>query len=94
MNTTTGDRDAPPQPSLPGNVAPLGLYTVEQSADYLKVSPRWVAERARQHLVPHTRLGRFVRFTRAQLDAIAAAGEQQVSAQAARMRNGTARTRL
>jgi excisionase family DNA binding protein len=45
-------------------------YTVDEAAALLGVGPRWLAEAARHKRVPSVKLGRYVRFTRAQLDEI------------------------
>jgi excisionase family DNA binding protein len=54
------------------------LLTSEQVAERLQVSPRWVNDQARAGRLPHTRLGRRVRFSETQLRRILADGDQQV----------------
>jgi excisionase family DNA binding protein len=44
------------------------LLTAEQVAEMLQVPKSWVYEAAREHRIPHVRLGRYVRFEREQLD--------------------------
>lgn len=55
-----------------------GLYTTRQAADYLNVSYDWLKKRASAAEVPHTRIGRSVRFSREHLDEIVRSGEQRV----------------
>ncbi|MGK4583455.1 helix-turn-helix domain-containing protein [Kitasatospora sp. HPMI-4] len=51
----------------PATDNPLRLYTPEQTADLLGMTPYWVEERVRAGTIPHKRLGRFVRFSAAQI---------------------------
>ncbi len=44
------------------------LLTAEQVAGMLQVPKSWVYEAAREHRIPHVRLGRYVRFEREQLE--------------------------
>lgn len=46
------------------------LHTVEEAADILRVGVRWLADQARADKVPHRRLGRRIRFSAADIDAI------------------------
>lgn len=55
---------------------PDRLLTPQEVAQLLHVSPSWVAERARRGLVPHCRLGRYVRFTAEDVERIIAAHRQ------------------
>jgi excisionase family DNA binding protein len=47
--------------------------TPQEAAQYLRVRPSWVYEAARARRLPHLRLGRHLRFLRADLDAWVAA---------------------
>jgi len=40
------------------------LLTAEEVAELLAVPPRWVREHTRGGLIPHVRLGRYVRYRR------------------------------
>ncbi len=53
-----------------------GLLTVEQVAVELGVPASWIRRRVASRTVTCTRLGRHVRFTRAQVQAIVAVAEQ------------------
>lgn len=52
------------------------LLTIAQAADYLNVPFSWLRDKVTARAVPHTRLGRHVRFTREHLAAIIAEGEE------------------
>ena len=52
-------------------VAPL-LYSVPEAAARLRVAPKWLYERTRKNAVPYRRLGKYVRFSAADLAAIVA----------------------
>lgn len=52
------------------------LYTIADAADLLNVPFSWLRDKVTAGEVPHTRLGRHVRFTEAHLAQIVAAGEQ------------------
>jgi len=67
------------------------LMTTEEAAEILCVSYSWLKKAAIRGDVPCTRLGRAVRFSRAHLDTIVAAGEQTTMST---QRRGSARTRL
>lgn len=54
-----------------GDAAPL-LFTPSQAAQLLQVRESWLRRRAARRLVPCTFLGKHLRFSRADLDAIAA----------------------
>ncbi|MFC4333895.1 helix-turn-helix domain-containing protein [Salininema proteolyticum] len=51
------------------------LFTKEEAAEMLKVSPEWLQKRVTRNEVPHTRLGKHVRFTVDHIQAIAVQGE-------------------
>ncbi len=57
-----------------------GLLTVAQVAAELGVPPSWLSNRVASRTVTCTRLGRHVRFTPAQVQAIVDAAEQPVLA--------------
>jgi len=38
-------------------------YTVKDLASMLKVAESWVYERTRKGLIPHLRVGKYIRFT-------------------------------
>lgn len=52
------------------------LYTIDEAASVLNVPRTWVRDKVTAGAVPHTRLGRHVRFTDAHLAQIVAAGER------------------
>lgn len=52
------------------------LLDIAEAADALGVPKSWVRDAVTARRIPHTRIGRHVRFTQEHLDAIVAAGEQ------------------
>jgi len=46
------------------------LFTVEEVAQSLGVSPTWIYERTRKKTIPFRKLGKYVRFSKADVDAI------------------------
>lgn len=52
------------------------LLTIDEAAALLRVPRSWLRDRVSARLVPHTRLGRHVRFTAEHLAQIIAIGEQ------------------
>jgi excisionase family DNA binding protein len=54
-----------------GGLTPT-YYTVEDAARILGVSTKWIYERTRKNAIPFRRLGKLIRFTQADLEAIAA----------------------
>jgi excisionase family DNA binding protein len=48
------------------------LYTVEEAANRLGLKPSWLYERTRKNALPCRRLGKYVRFSDADLSAIIA----------------------
>jgi excisionase family DNA binding protein len=62
----------------------LQLYTAEQAATLLQVSPTWLRKKASTRTVPSTFIGRHLRFSAADLAEIVRAG-----ARSATKRTGT-----
>ena len=56
------------------------LLTVEEAAELLSVPVSWLKKRVATHAVPCTRLGRHIRFTRAQVTGIVEAAAEPVAA--------------
>jgi excisionase family DNA binding protein len=52
------------------------LYTIDEAAEALNVPRTWLRDKVSARAVPHTRLGRHVRFTEAHLTEIVLVGEQ------------------
>lgn len=46
------------------------LFRVDEAAIRLGVKPGWIYERTRRKSIPHRKLGKFVRFTESDLQAI------------------------
>lgn len=46
------------------------LYTAEEAAPLVKLTPYWLKFRARKGLIPHRRVGKLLRFAREDLEAI------------------------
>jgi excisionase family DNA binding protein len=51
-----------------GHVSGERLLTAVEAADMLRVKPSWIYEQVRLGHLPHLRLGRYIRFTAAELD--------------------------
>lgn len=58
-----------------------GLLSLPEAAEYLNVSYHWLQNQVAARKVPHTRLGRVIRFSPAHLAAIVQAGEQPVASE-------------
>jgi excisionase family DNA binding protein len=52
------------------------LYTPEQAAELLGVKPSWLRRKAAARAVPCTFVGKHLRFSRTDLEAIMTAGKQ------------------
>ena len=46
------------------------LYSVPEAASKLHLPPKWFYERTRKNAIPHRRLGKHVRFSESDLEAI------------------------
>ena len=55
------------------------LYSIAEAAEALNVPFSWLRDKVTAGQVPHTRLGRHVRFTEGHLSQIVAAGERPVA---------------
>jgi excisionase family DNA binding protein len=71
----------------------MPLYTISEAAEMLHVPFSWLRDKVTAGQVPHTRLGRHVRFTEAHLTEIVAAGERPVAVAAAAPTTLTGRRR-
>jgi excisionase family DNA binding protein len=54
------------------------LYSIAEAAEVLNVPFSWLRDKVTAGEVPHTRLGRHVRFTEAHLVEIVTAGERRI----------------
>ena len=82
----SGGSDADGPAALSGaDPAPL-LFTPAQAAQLLQVRESWLRRRAARRLVPCTFLGKHLRFSRADLDAVAAGVAPSPDRDAARPR--------
>ena len=61
---------------------PAQLFTINEAAVLLHVPEGWLRKKVSALLVPHTRLGKHVRFTSEHLRKIIAAGESSAAASA------------
>jgi excisionase family DNA binding protein len=52
------------------------LYSVEEAAKKLHVTPGWLYQRTRKNTIPYRRLGKYVRFSDADLAVIATMANQ------------------
>ena len=73
-----------------GDSVPL-LFTPSQAAQLLQVRESWLRRRAARRLVPCTFLGKHLRFSRADLDAIAAGAARSPDRDAGTISRGRAR---
>jgi hypothetical protein len=46
------------------------LYTLEEAATILRRKPNWLYAKTKDRVVPHRRLGKFIAFTQADIEAI------------------------
>lgn len=53
------------------------LMTIAEAADQLNVPFTWLRDKVSARAVPHTRIGRHVRFTEEHVQAIIAGGERK-----------------
>jgi excisionase family DNA binding protein len=77
----------------PSEDRPDRLLTIAELAAYLNVSTGWVRAGVLNRTLPHTKIGRGVRFTPVQVQQIVEAGDRPSLNQSA-ARRGSARTRL
>ncbi|GLY69716.1 helix-turn-helix domain-containing protein [Amycolatopsis taiwanensis] len=68
--TTTRSDEQKPALTASGNTEPL-LYTAEQAAELLQVRPSWLRRKAAARAVPCRFVGKHLRFSRADIAAIA-----------------------
>lgn len=64
------------------------LFTITEAARLLRVPESWLRKRVSGRSVPHTRLGKHVRFTNDHLLLIVADGESDVASPTPSSRNG------
>jgi excisionase family DNA binding protein len=50
------------------------LFTVGEASAHLSVARSWLYERTRKNAIPHHRFGKYIRFTKSDLERIIAAG--------------------
>jgi excisionase family DNA binding protein len=62
------------------SVAVPVVFTIAEAARLLNVPLGWLSKKVSSREVPHTRLGKHVRFTAEHIQLIIAAGEQQPAA--------------
>lgn len=92
MSTGTIEREGLPIPGVPGLTVPARLLTTAEAAAVLSIPEGALAKRVAARAVPHTRIGKHVRFTPGHLGQIITAGEQPVVG--GPNARGTARTKL
>lgn len=61
------------------NDAPIELFTIVEAARLLSLPEGWLRKRVSARSVPHTRLGKHVRFTADQIHQLIAQGETPVA---------------
>lgn len=66
----------PAAPLVRADLPAAVLLTIDEAAAALRVTRSWLRDRVSARIVPHTRLGRHVRFTPAHLAQIIASGEE------------------
>lgn len=77
-----------PLPVVPADPASAPLYTIAEAAALLHVPEGWLRKKVTAGAVPHTRLGKHVRFTVDHLRRIIVAGEVEPSGPPARVGQG------
>jgi hypothetical protein len=82
--STTGPTTAPTK--APAVVSLLPLYTPADAAELLAVRESWLRRRATARMVPCTFLGKHLRFSHADIVAIATAGSRSAGAATPRFR--------
>lgn len=70
------------------------LFTIREAAVLLHVPEGWLRKKVSAQSVPHTRLGKHVRFTSEHLQQIVAAGEPSAAPPSARSNGLSPRARL
>jgi excisionase family DNA binding protein len=65
--------------TMEADKSPTVLYSVQQAAAKLSVAPKWLYERTRINAIPYRRLGRYVRFSESDLEAIIRNAEVRVN---------------
>ena len=55
-----------------GQLQLKALFTVEEAATYLGLCPKTVRTHTKRGLIPHVRIGRFIKYRRVALDALLA----------------------
>jgi excisionase family DNA binding protein len=63
--------NCPAGTAVPGATIGKMFLTVAEAASRLGMTPSWIYERTRRKAIPHRKLGKFVRFTEEDLQAIA-----------------------
>lgn len=66
------------QPEGERAAARAHVYTINETAALLKISPDWLRHKVASREVPHVRLGRNIRFSQANLDQILRDGIPQL----------------
>ena len=64
-DTATVQTQEPEHPAIRSQ-----LYTLEEAATMLRRKPNWLYAKTKHRLVPHRRLGKFIAFTQADIEAI------------------------
>ncbi|MBF6556354.1 MAG: helix-turn-helix domain-containing protein [Acidimicrobiales bacterium] len=82
-----------PEAGVELGLGPAVLLTPEQAAGLLSVPGSWLRERAAAGMVPCRRLGKYLRFTRTDLDAIAAVAARPATTTAPSPPTGSGSTR-
>ncbi|BCB83660.1 helix-turn-helix domain-containing protein [Phytohabitans suffuscus] len=70
----------PSPPDASREPTPPLLYTVQQAAELLQVPISWLRKKAAARAIPCTFVGKHLRFSHADLDAIVASGAQTPAA--------------
>ena len=68
----------PPHEAMPSGTMGKMFLTVDEAAVRLGVTRGWIYERTRRNALPHHKLGKFVRFTEQDLQAIVDAAARGV----------------
>ena len=85
--STQGPTLPAPLVAVPADESPR-VYTIAEAARLLRVPEGWLRKKVTAGLVPHTRLGKHVRFTEEHLRRIVADGEREPATPAPRSGHG------
>lgn len=94
-STTSASSASIAVPGVPGLTVPARLLTIEDAAQVLSIPATTLAKMVTARQVPHTKVGKHIRFTPGHIAAIITGGEREALVPTQRQRErGSARSRL